>query len=75
LLVTATSYVCWNEGIKRVEASRAAAYTGIVPVVSLLLPVLALGERPTAFGIVGCALVALGIVATGSRKSAEVRHR
>jgi drug/metabolite transporter (DMT)-like permease len=75
LLVTATSYVCWNEGIKRVEASRAAAYTGIVPVVSLVLPVLALGERPTAFGIVGCALVALGIVATGSRKSVEARHR
>ncbi len=64
LFVTAASYICWYEGIRRVEASRAAAYTGIVPVVALALPALLLGERPSATSVAGCFLVALGIVAT-----------
>jgi drug/metabolite transporter (DMT)-like permease len=76
LFVTAASYVCWYEGIRRTEASRAAAYTGIVPVVAFFLPAALLGEQLTPASVAGCALVALGIAATsGERPSGRTALR
>lgn len=63
LAVTAAAYVLAYEGIRRLEASRVAVFTGIVPVVGLALPALLLGERPGAAELAGCALIAAGIAA------------
>lgn len=71
LFVTFISYICWYEGIRRMPASEAAAYSGIPPVVAFFLPALLLGEHLHAMGIVGCVLVALGIAASGYRRHRE----
>lgn len=71
LFVTAAAYVCWYEGIRRMEACRAAPFTGIVPVVSFLLPIIILGERPGVWGCAGCALIVAGIVAAAGKASAQ----
>ncbi len=63
LAVTAAAYVLAYEGIRRLEASRVAVLTGIVPVVGLAVPALLLGERPGAAELAGCALIAAGIAA------------
>ena len=76
LAVTSVSYFCWYQGIKRLPAARAAAFTGIVPVVSLALPAIALGERPTTAAVIGCALVAAGILAgSGIRPGTAAKNR
>lgn len=68
LFVTALAFIFWYEGIKRCKASVAAAFTGLMPVTSLLLAVLFLGEQANVQQWVGGILVLAGMVLTGRNK-------
>jgi drug/metabolite transporter (DMT)-like permease len=65
LFVTALAFIFWYEGIKRCNASVAAAFSGMMPVTALILSVLFLGEQPGAEQWTGGLLVLLGMVLTG----------
>lgn len=65
LFVTALAFIFWYEGITRCNASVAAAFSGMMPITSLVLSVLFLGEQPGAEQWSGGLLVLLGMVLAG----------
>lgn len=68
LFVTALAFIFWYEGIKRCNASIAAAFSGLMPVTSLLLAVLFLGEQANIEQWAGGMLVLAGMVLVGRNK-------
>ncbi|SIQ19314.1 MULTISPECIES: DMT family transporter [unclassified Paenibacillus] len=67
LAITALSYGCFYAGIKRCDAYTTAAYAGWMPLTSLLLSMLLLGEKPPLVQWLGGALVIGGMLLIGSR--------
>lgn len=64
LCSTAMASAMWNRGISGVEVSRAAIFGNLIPVATLVLSVLLLGERITASLLSGGALVVAGAYLT-----------
>lgn len=60
--VTILAYLCWFAGITRVRAGVAGVFTAILPLSSLVLSALVLGEPIGAAHILGCALALCSIV-------------
>ncbi len=54
----------WNRGLLKLGATRAALFLHLIPVFTVLLAILLLGETMAYYHFVGIALVALGIVIT-----------
>lgn len=67
LFVTALAFIFWYCGIKRCDASVAAAISGMMPFTSLILAVLLLGEKPGWEQWCGGLLIVLGMLLTGLR--------
>ncbi len=65
VFVTALSYLCWYAGIKRSDALTAAAFSGMIPLTSMLLSTLVLGERPGLSQWTGGVLVVVGMALIG----------
>lgn len=68
VFVTALAFILWYAGIKRCEASTAAAFSGMMPFTSLLLSVIILGEQPGWQQWTGGFLVVLGMLLTGFKQ-------
>ncbi len=58
------SFLCWNKGVERVGANRAGIFVHLIPVFSILMAVILLGERLQSFHIPGMALIFSGIFLT-----------
>jgi drug/metabolite transporter (DMT)-like permease len=69
VFITALAFIFWYEGIKRCHASTAAAFSGMMPLTSLLLSVLLLGESADCRQWSGGFLIILGMVLIGYSKS------
>ncbi len=54
--------VTFSEGVRRLGASRSAAFTALVPVVATLMAIPVLGEWPTGWAIVGVIFASIGVV-------------
>lgn len=54
-------YSCWFSGISKVNASVAAGFTGVMPVSSVLLSLILLGEKMTWYHIIGMSLAMMGV--------------
>src|SRR5437870_8976839 len=69
LVISAGAYLVWNWALARVEASRAAPFLTVQPVVGALLGAVVLGEAVTRFTALGGVLVVLGLwmTVTGRR--------
>ena len=65
LVVTALSFVFFYAGIKRCDAHTAAAFSGMIPLTSMLLSVLLLGERISYMHWAGAILIISSILLTG----------
>lgn len=61
LVITAGGYVAWNWALARVEASRAAVFLTVQPVVGALLGAAVLGDPVSAYTIAGGALIVAGL--------------
>lgn len=70
VFVTALAFIFWYEGIKRCEASTAAAFSGMMPLTSLILSVIILDEQPGWQQLIGGIMVMLGMLLTGLKKRA-----
>lgn len=68
LFVTALAYLCWYAGIKRSGAFTAAAFSGLMPLTSMLLSALLLRETTDVFQWIGGACVIAGMLLIGTRK-------
>src|SRR6266478_5331427 len=69
LVISAGAYLVWNWALARVEASRAAPFLTVQPVVGALLGAVVLGEAVRRFTALGGVLVVFGLwmTATGRR--------
>ena len=61
-VVSVGAYGLYNFGISRIQASQAAAFVNLIPVFSILLGYLILGERLTTWQWWACALVFCGVL-------------
>ncbi len=68
---TALAFICWYSGIRRCGAFAAAAFSGMMPLVSLLLSVALLGEKPEWHQWLGGLFIVFGMVLIGAGKRAE----
>jgi len=65
VIVTALAYIFWYSGIKRCSAFTAAAYSGFIPLTSMVLSAVLLREQTDAFQWIGGACVILGMLLIG----------
>ncbi len=65
VFATALAYLCWYAGIKRSGAFTAAAYSGMMPLTSMLLSAVILGEAEHLSQWLGGALVISGMALIG----------
>jgi drug/metabolite transporter (DMT)-like permease len=68
LFPSVLSYVFWNYGVDKVGAHRAGIFIHLMPVFSIILAMLFLGERMRGFHAVGILLIFSGIVLTTAEK-------
>jgi drug/metabolite transporter (DMT)-like permease len=54
--------VTYSEGVRRLGASKAAAFAALVPVMATLFAIPVLGEWPDVWGVVGVVLASLGVL-------------
>jgi len=71
VFVTALAYLCWYAGIKRSGAFTAAAFSGLMPLTSMLLSTLLLHETTDVFQWLGGACVIAGMLLIGAKKQQE----
>lgn len=61
VVITAVGYVAWNWALARVEASRAAAFLTVQPVVGALLGAAVLGDPVSVYTGIGGVLIVAGL--------------
>lgn len=75
VIVTAIAYLCWYAGIKRSGAFTAAAFTGLMPLTSMLLSTVLLREQADVFQWLGGVCVIAGMVLIGIHKKKRVHTK
>lgn len=68
LFPSVLSYIFWNSGVVKVGANRAGIFIHLMPVFSVVLAILFLGEHLRLFHFFGIVLIFLGIVLTTIRR-------
>lgn len=63
-------YLCWNHAVAQIGANRAGLFVHLIPVFTVALALLVLGESLRGFHVVGALLIALGIYLTVSKPGA-----
>ena len=61
LFASMLGYVLWAEAIKRLGALTASNYLYFQPIVTMIASALLIDERVTVVGVVGCALIIIGV--------------
>ena len=59
--ITFGAYACYNFGVSRIPANQAAGFVNLIPVFSVLLGMLILGDRLNAEQWLACGLVFCGV--------------
>lgn len=54
-------FIAWNRGVEIIGSQRAGVYLNLIPILTVLLAVLLLAERPQGFHFAACALVFMGL--------------
>jgi drug/metabolite transporter (DMT)-like permease len=62
LFALVIAYLLFYRGVQVLGATRTALYSNLQPVIALTVAWLLLGERPTAWQLVGTALVLAGLL-------------
>lgn len=66
--ITFGAYACYNFGVSRIPASQAAGFVNLIPVFSVLLGMIILGDRLNLIQWLACGLVFGGVWVSNSRK-------
>lgn len=62
IFCTVVAYICWFSGISEIKASTAAGFTALMPITSIALSIVLLGERLHIKHIAGAIIVLIGIL-------------
>jgi drug/metabolite transporter (DMT)-like permease len=74
VFITALAFIFWYAGIKRCDASVAAAFSGMMPFTGLVLSIVILKEQPGWQEWLGALLIIIGMLLTGLKAPAQVPH-
>ncbi|WP_051308909.1 DMT family transporter [Desulfogranum japonicum] len=72
LFVSVGAYGLYNYGVSRLPASQASAFINLIPVFSIALGFLLLGERLNCWQVIACILVFSGVIISQDRKSCHL---
>ncbi|WP_373974718.1 DMT family transporter [Chitinibacter sp. SCUT-21] len=61
LIASALCYVAWNKAVGLIGSVKASNYIYLIPIVTMATAVLVLGEKLTAVGLAGAALILFGV--------------
>lgn len=67
--VTIIAHLCWSTMLAKIEASRAAVYLYIIPVLTIVIGYFWLGEMPSLLSIFGGAVILGGVIYANSKTS------
>ncbi len=67
--ITFGAYGCYNYGVSRIPASQAVGYVNLIPVFSVMLGMLVLGETLNSSQWLACGLVFCGVWLSSWRRS------
>ncbi len=73
--VTLGAYGCYNYGVSRIPASQATAFINLIPVFTLLMSFMILGERFTGTQYMASALVFAGVVLSQRSPGTERKEK
>lgn len=68
-VVTVGAYGLYNVGVSRIPASQAASFVNLIPVITLIMSALVLGERFTGVQYMASGLVLAGVMLTQDRST------
>jgi len=71
IFVTLGAYGLYNFGVSRLPVSQAGAYVNLIPVFTVILGWVILGERFTLIQYAACALVFLGVLLSQDRQAVQ----
>lgn len=74
LLCTVLAYICWFKGIAQVEVNVAAGFAGVMPITSVTLSIIVLGEPLTLKLLLGSIITLLGIYTISNPLGLFIRH-
>ncbi|HCY86980.1 MAG TPA: EamA family transporter [Desulfobacteraceae bacterium] len=74
VVVTVGAYGLYNFGVSRIPASQAGAFANLIPVISLVLSALVLGERFTAVQYLASSVVLAGVILTQDIRRQKAIH-
>lgn len=69
--ITFGAYACYNYGVSRIPASQAAGFVNLIPVFSVLLGMIILGDRLNLIQWLACGLVFGGVWISSSKKTSD----
>ena len=72
--ITFGAYACYNFGVSRIPASQAGGFINLIPVFSVLLGMLLLGDRLNLEQWLACGLVFSGVWLSSRRSKAALPH-
>ena len=67
--VSVGAYGLYNFAVSRIPANQAAAFINLIPVCTIVLGFLCLGERLTGWQLLACLLIFIGVMLTQENKS------
>ncbi len=70
VIVTVGAYGLYNVGVSRIPASQAASFVNLIPVITLAMSAIVLGERFTTVQYMASFLVLAGVIITQDRSTA-----
>ena len=68
LMGSAVGYILWNQAVNRIGVLSANMYIYMIPLVTLIVSAIALGEKITLMGFCGIILVVFGMVFASLQK-------
>lgn len=71
LLGNALCFILWNSAVSIIGVLKSNMYIYMIPLITLVVSAVALGERITAMGFAGIVLVLLGMIFATEKKSGE----
>jgi len=71
IFVTLGAYGLYNFGVSRLPVSQAGAYVNLIPVFTVILGWIVLGERFTLIQYAACALVFMGVLLSQDRQAVQ----
>ncbi|WP_068504351.1 DMT family transporter [Paenibacillus kribbensis] len=68
------AYFCWNAGVKLVGAAKAAPFINLLPIWTVLLGVVLLGEQISGIALAGGGLAMMGAIFASGRTNRQHKH-